>query len=103
VQRNSLKKHSQDKGNESKNAMVKVNQVKSKYKSQRDALMADTNAIKELVGIRVCSRCTNDFFESEEDCKVCDKYRNDFEILCTCAQVLKPTHFARKISFPWKK
>jgi hypothetical protein len=42
--------------------MVKVNPVKSKYKSQCDVLMADTNAIKEQVDIRVCSRCTDRFF-----------------------------------------
>jgi len=28
--------------------------------------MADTNAIEEQVGVRVYSRCTNDFFKSEE-------------------------------------
>lgn len=67
--------------------MVKVNQVKSKYKSQRDALVADTIAIKEQVGVTVCSHCTNDcYFESEEGCKVGDKYRNDLENRCpVCA------------------
>ena len=77
--------------------MVKVNPVKSKYKSQCDVIMADTNAIKEQVDIRVCSRCTDRFFfECEEDCKVGDKYRNHLEM---CVQVLKPTHFARKLSY----
>ena len=36
------------------------------------------------------------FFECEEDCKVGDKYRNHLEM---CVQVLKPTHFARKLSY----